>query len=127
MKKSDKLVMIVDDEPIMCRILERILSGEGYKVVVSMDGQTALKLFEEHNPDVVLLDLMLPGMSGQEICRRMKEVSAATKIIYLSAKAAPTDPAELREFRSEANGYIPKPATIRQILSGIRKVLASDG
>ncbi len=123
MGKSDKLVMIVEDEPTMCRILERILSGEGYKVVVAMNGQTALKLFEEHNPDVILLDLMLPGMSGQEICRRMKEASAATKVIYLSAKAAPTDPAELTELRSEADGYITKPATSRQILSKVSRVL----
>ncbi len=124
MVKSDILVMVVDDEPAMCSILERILLGEGYKVVVAMDGEAALKLFEEHHPDVVLLDLMLPGMTGQEICRRIKEASAATKIIYLSAKATPTDHAGLREYKSEADGYISKPASSKQILSGIREVLA---
>ncbi len=126
MKKNDKLIMVVDDEPTMCRILERILSGEGYRVVVAMDGEKALKLFEEHNPDVVLLDLMLPGMNGQEVCRRMRELSAATKIIYLSAKVAPTDPVELRKFKGEADGFIAKPATSRQILLGIQKVLPVD-
>ncbi len=125
MVKIDKLIMVVDDEPTMCRILERILSGEVYKVVVALDGETAIKQLEEHNPDVVLLDLMLPGMSGREICRRIRKASATTKIIYLSAKAAPTDPAKLKEFKSEADGYIAKPATSRQILSRIQKVLAS--
>lgn len=125
MGKSDRLIMVVDDEPTMCHILERILFEEGYRVVVAMDGEKALKLFEEHNPDVVLLDLMLPGMNGREICRRIKEISATTRIIYLTAKAAPTDAAELKEFKTEADGYISKPATSRQILSAIQKVLAS--
>ncbi len=127
MKKSDTLIMVVDDEPTMCRILERILLEEGYKVVVAMDGGKALKLFEEHNPDVVLLDLMLPGMNGREICRRIKQISVTTRIIYLTAKAAPTDSAERKEYRIEADGYISKPATSRQILSAIQKVLASAG
>ncbi len=95
--------------------------------MVVMDGGRALKLFEEHNPDVVLLDLMLPGANGRELCRRMKEASATTKIIYLSAKAAPEGTAELRELKNEADGYLPKPATTRQILSGIKRVLASAG
>lgn len=126
MGKSDKLIMVVDDEPTVCHILERILSAEGYRVIVAMDGETAFKLFEEHHPDVVLLDLMLPGMNGREICLRIKEASQTTKIIYLSAKAAPADPLELREFKSEADGYIAKPSSRRQILSTIRKVLASN-
>ncbi len=127
MRKSDKLVMIVDDEPNFCSILKRILSGEGYKVVAATDGETAFKLFEECNPNAVLLDLALPGINGREICRRMKEVQIKIKIIYLSAKAAPIDTAELRELKSEADGYIAKPATSRQILSGIRKVLTNGG
>ncbi len=49
MGNSDKLIMVVDDEPTMCQILERILSGEGYRVVVAMDGEKALKLFKEHH------------------------------------------------------------------------------
>lgn len=125
MGKSDKMIMVVDDEPTMCRILERILSGEGYRVVVAMDGKKALKLFQEHHPDVTLLDLMLPGISGREICRRIKKTSPTTKIIYLSAKAVPTSTAELRELKSEADGYISKPATSKQILAGIKKVLGS--
>ncbi len=126
MGKNEKLVMVVDDEPTMCRILERVLSGEGYKVAVALDGEKALKLFEEHNPDVVLLDLMLPGMNGQEICRRIREVSETTKIIYLSAKAAPSDPAEFRDLKSEADGYLPKPVSSKQILSSVQKVLGSE-
>jgi len=117
--------MVVDDEPALCRILERIISGEGYKVIVAMDGEKALALFKEHNPEVVLLDLMLPGMNGQEICRRIKELSPVTKVIFLSAKATPKGTAELRELKSEADGYLPKPASSRQILSSIQKVLGN--
>ncbi len=125
MGNSDKLIMVVDDEPTMCQILERILSGEGYRVVAAMDGERALKLFKEHHPDLVLLDLMLPGMDGREICRRIRMDSQETMIIYLSAKAAPRGPGELKKFRSEADGYILKPATSKQILSGVKKALAS--
>ncbi len=122
MKENEKLVMVVDDEPTMCRILERILIGDGYSVVVAMDGEKTLKLFEEHHPDVVLLDLMLPGMSGHEICHKIKELSETTKIIYLSAKAPPNDPVKFRELKSEADAYIAKPASSKQILTVIEKV-----
>lgn len=126
MEKNDKLIMVVDDEPTMCRILERILSTEGYRVIAAREGKTALELFQKHSPDVVILDLMLPGMNGREICHKIKEASAATKIIYLTAKAAPTDALESRELKSEADAFIAKPASQKQITSGIRKVLASS-
>jgi len=125
--ENNTLVMVVDDEPTMCRILDRILTGEGYNVVTAGNGKTALKLFEQQAPDVVLLDLMLPGMNGREIRKIIRETYPATRIIYLSAKAVPTTPAELKEFSSEADAFLAKPATSRQILSAVKKVLGKAG
>ena len=125
MSNSDKLIMVVDDEPTMGNIIERLLKGEGYRVAVAKDGKKAIELFEKQTPDVVLLDLTLPGMNGQEICCRMREMSETTKIIYFSAKAAPNDRNKAKALENEADGFIAKPATSKQILAGIQKVLES--
>ena len=123
MVKTNTLVMVVDDEPSMCDILQRILTKDGYKVITASDGKRALKLAKEKKPDVILLDLMLPGIDGREVCPRVREFSAASRIIYLTAKAAPTDPSELKEFLTEVDAFIAKPATSKQILSTASRVL----
>ena len=120
---SNPLVLVVDDEHHMCNILRRILEKEGYKVITAPEGMTALKLTEENNPDVILLDLMMPGIDGREGCRRVRELFPAIQIIYFTAKVEPIDTLKLRELRSEADAFIAKPATSRKILSGISRVL----
>ena len=120
---SNPLVLVVDDEHYMCNILRRILEKEGYKVITAPEGTTALKLTEENNPDVILLDLMMPGIDGREVCRRVRELFPAIQIIYFTAKVEPIDTLKLRELRSEADAFIAKPATSRKILSGISRVL----
>lgn len=126
MLNGDALILVVDDEPTMCRILGRVLTGEGYRVIVARDGKAALGLFAKDSPDVVLLDLMMPGINGREVCRRIRESSVTTRIIYLSAKAVPKASAEFKEFRDEADAFIPKPATSKEILSTIRGVLSDQ-
>ncbi len=126
MLSDDALIMVVDDELTMCRILERVLTGEGYRVIIAEDGEAALNLFARHSPHVVLLDLMMPGINGREVCRRIKESSATARIIYLSAKAVPIPSIEIKELRTEADAFIPKPATSKEILSTIRRVLPAQ-
>ena len=123
MVQGNPLVLVVDDEHYMCNILRRILEKEGYKVITAPEGTTALKLTEENNPDVILLDLMMPGIDGREVCRRVRELFPAIQIIYFTAKVEPIDTLKLRELRSEADAFIAKPATSRKILSGISRVL----
>ena len=122
MVKRATLVMVVDDEPSMCDILQRILTKDGYKVITASDGKRALKLAKEKKPDVILLDLMLPGMNGREVCRRIRELSTKTQIIYFTAKIE-QDPTKLKELRSEADAFIAKPATSKRILSTVSRVL----
>jgi CheY-like chemotaxis protein len=116
-------VLVVDDELHLCNVLRRILEREGYNVITAPDGETALQFTEEEKPDVILLDLMMPGMDGREVCRRVREFSATTQIIYFTAKVMLTDPLELKELHREADAFITKPATSKQILSKVSGVL----
>ncbi len=125
MATSNPLVLVVDDEPRMRDVIERILRREGYKVITAPDGETALRLTLEKKPAVLLLDLMIPGIDGREVCRRVRELSTKTQIIYFTAKVEQA-PTTLKELRSEADAFIAKPATSRQIVSTVSRVLQSD-
>ena len=122
MATNNALVLVVDDELHMCDVMERILKQEGYKVITAPDGETALRLIKETEPDVILLDLMMPGIDGREICHRVREFPTKTQIIYFTAKVE-SDPLILKELRSEADAFIAKPATSKQILSRVSSVL----
>ncbi len=122
MVKTNPLVLIVDDELHMCNVLRRILKKEGYMVITAPDDKTALQLTRESKPDVILLDLMMPGIDGREVCQRVREFSTKTQVIYFTAKVEP-DPLKLKELRSEADAFIVKPATSKQILSSVNRVL----
>ncbi len=125
MVTGSPFVLVVDDEPLMCNILQRILTEAGYKVITASNGQAALKLAEAKKPDVILLDLVMPEMDGREVCRRVRETSTASRIIYLTGKAAPANPSELKELRREPDAFISKPATSRQVLSKVSGVMKS--
>ncbi len=116
-------VLVVDDEPHLCNGLRRVLEKEGYEVSTAQDGLTALDLVDQRMPDVILLDLMMPGLDGREVCRRVRAISPATQVIYFTAKAEPVDPTILRQIRAEADAFITKPATSRQILAKVGSVL----
>ena len=116
-------ILVVDDEPHLCSGLRRVLEKEGYEVTTATDGETALKLAREKEPDIVLLDLMMPGMDGREVCRRLREVTTTTQVIYFTARADPAGPFKSKELRREAEALIAKPATSKRILSKISSVL----
>jgi DNA-binding response OmpR family regulator len=118
-------ILIVDDEQHLRNGLRRILSEEGYETMIAADGETALKLAEKKKPDIVLLDIMMPGMDGREVCRRLREVAIEARIIYLTAKAEPNVPLHARDPRGEADAFIAKPATSKRILAKIKSVLHS--
>jgi len=116
-------VIVVDDEPNLCVVIQRILEKGGYRVTTTTEGQTALKLVQDIKPDVVLLDLMMPGLNGQEVSRRIRESGADTRIIYFTAKADASDPSMLKKLHEGADGILIKPATSKQILSKVESVL----
>jgi CheY-like chemotaxis protein len=119
------IILIVDDEPHLRTGLRRILNEEGYETMTAADGETALGLAENKKPDVVLLDIMMPGMDGHEVCRRLREIAAEAKIIYLTAKAEPNVPLHEKYPGGEADAFIAKPATSKRIISKIESMLHS--
>ena len=125
MATSKPLVLIVDNEPQMCDVLRRILEKEGYAIITAFNGEEALRLVREKKPDVILLDLVMPGIDGREVCQRIRKFSTTSRIIYLTAKATPANSSQSKELYREADAFIAKPATSKQILSKVSSVLQS--
>ncbi|UCB42052.1 MAG: response regulator [Dehalococcoidales bacterium] len=116
-------ILIVDDEPYMRRGLRRVLEKEGYEVTTAPDGETALKIVSERKPEAVLLDIMMPGMDGREVCRRIREIATTVQVIYITARAEPNDPMQSKQLRDKADAFITKPATSKTIISTVNGLL----
>jgi len=99
-------VLVVDDDPAISEMLTLVLSTEGFASVVVNDGGQAVEVFQRENPDLVLLDLMLPGMNGIDICRAIRQESTVP-IVMLTAKTDTVD--VVLGLESGADDYIPKP------------------
>ena len=113
-------ILIVEDETKLARFVELELKHEGYTVFVANDGRTGLELFEASQPDVVLLDLMLPELSGIEVCRRIRKTSDVP-VIMLTAKGEVMD--KVIGLDSGADDYMTKPFAIEELLARIRAAL----
>jgi two-component system KDP operon response regulator KdpE len=120
MSKSGAYILVVDDEAEIVRVLQRNLSAHGYKVFTAKSGEEAMLLNAQHKPDLLLLDLMLPGMSGLEVCRQVRQESN-TPIIVLSAKGAEHEKVQALDLG--ADDYIPKPFGMNEVLARIRVAL----
>jgi len=121
---SAKKVLIADDEPNIVISLEFLMKREGYVVLVARDGPHALQLIRSERPDLVLLDVMMPGKSGFEVCQavRADESLAATKIVLLTAKGRDTDLAQGLGLGADA--YITKPFSTRELAERVKALLA---
>ena len=113
-------ILIVDDEPSLSEPLAYLLSREGYETVVAEDGNAALAEFDRGGVDLVLLDLMLPGLSGTEVCRELRQRSSVP-IIMVTAKDSEVDIVVGLELG--ADDYVTKPYSTRELLARIRAVL----
>jgi two-component system response regulator RegX3 len=117
-------ILVVEDEESISDALSFMLRKEGYEVGVADDGLAALEAFERHGADLVLLDLMLPGLSGTEVCRRLRSVSAVP-IIMVTAKDAEID--KVVGLELGADDYVTKPFSTRELVARIRAVLRRRG
>lgn len=113
-----KTVLIVEDEQNIVDILSFNLEREGYDTLEAYDGNTGLQLALEQNPDLVLLDLMLPGMDGFEVCRRIRETGSAVPILMLTAREEETD--KVLGLELGADDYITKPFGMRELLARVK-------
>ncbi len=117
---SDISVLVVDDEPSFTEALTVGLGREGFAVTVASDGADALRRFEEIQPDLILLDVMLPTMSGIDVCRAIRKTSKVP-IIMVSAKGAELDTVVGLEVG--ADDYVTKPYRLRELIARMRAVL----
>jgi two-component system, OmpR family, response regulator RegX3 len=117
-------VMVVEDEPALADALEYGLSAEGFDVVATGDGEESLRLFDRERPDLILLDLMLPGLSGTEICKRIRATSSVP-IIMLTAKDSEID--KVVGLEVGADDYVTKPFSMRELAARVRAVLRRGG
>ena len=113
-----KTVLIVEDEQNIVDILAFNLSRDGYDTMEAYDGVTGLQLALEHNPDLILLDLMLPGMNGFEVCRKVRESGSSTPILMLTAREEEAD--KVMGLELGADDYITKPFSMRELLARVK-------
>ena len=118
-------ILIVDDEPQMVRGLEDNLRFEGYQTLSARDGREALALAAAESPDLILLDVMMPGMSGWEVCRALRAKGLAMPIIMLTARGEEAD--RVHGLELGADDYVAKPFGLRELLARIRAVLRRPG
>jgi DNA-binding response OmpR family regulator len=113
-------ILLVDDEPPIQTLLSYPLQKDGYEVVTAADGQEALQRFQDVEPDLVVLDLMLPKMDGLEVCRRLRARSSVP-IIMLTAKSEELD--KVIGLEIGADDYITKPFSMREFRSRVKAAL----
>jgi DNA-binding response OmpR family regulator len=114
-------LLVVEDDPAILRGLADNLAFESYDVQTATDGETAYRLLQERPFDLVLLDLMLPNMSGYDLCRRVRHEGMATPIVMLTARGDESD--RVRGLDLGADDYITKPFSVLELLARIRAVL----
>ncbi|MGG6263007.1 response regulator transcription factor [Leptolyngbya sp. AN03gr2] len=111
-------ILLVEDEVQLARFIALELESEGYQVSVAHDGMTGLMLARENLPDLALLDWMLPGLSGVELCRRLRATGFKAPIIFLTAKDEVED--RVAGLDAGADDYVTKPFSIEELLARVR-------
>jgi DNA-binding response OmpR family regulator len=113
-------ILVVDDDPTVAEVVARYLLRDGHEVDCVADGHAALRIAEERSPDLVVLDLMLPGIGGLEVCRRLRE-RWPVPIVMLTALGEETD--RLAGLETGADDYVTKPFSPRELALRVRSVL----
>jgi DNA-binding response OmpR family regulator len=120
MSAKKSTILVVDDEPRLLKWVAYNLESEGYSVLTTTDGQHALDLLKEHQPDLVLLDLMMLGMDGFAVCQAIRHCSAVP-IIIVTARGQDQD--KVRGFDLGADDYLTRPFSVEELLARIRAVM----
>jgi len=114
-------ILVVDDDKRIAASVRRALAYEGYKVEVAHDGQSALNAARASQPDLVVLDVMMPGIDGVEVCRRLREAGDETAVLMLTAKAEVPD--RVAGLDAGADDYLVKPFAYEELLARVRSLL----
>lgn len=122
--KQKNTILLVDDEPQLIRLVRVNLESTGNRVLVALDAASALEKISREEPDLIILDIMLPGVDGYELCRRIREFSTIP-IIMLTAKVEDTD--KVKGLKLGADDYLTKPFNVQELLARIEAVLRRSG
>jgi two-component system response regulator MprA len=125
MPPSPERVLVVDDDPPLRRMLERTLAAEGFAVALAADGPGALVATERHAPDVIVLDVAMPGLDGIAVCRRLRGKGLPTPILMLTARDAVSD--RVAGLEAGADDYLVKPFAIPELIARIRALTRRHG
>ena len=118
-------ILIAEDDNHTRAALCEVLRGEGFETVDAPDGQAAMSLFEDHSPDFVCLDVMMPKLDGFEVCRRIRRRNEQVPILFLTAKSEEID--KVLGLELGADDYMAKPFGVREILARIRAITRRTG
>jgi len=114
-------ILVIEDEAAILRGLADSLRREAYEVFTAADGETGYQLVKEKSPDLLILDLMLPGLSGYEVCRKMRAEGLTTAILMLTARGEEGD--RVLGLDLGADDYVTKPFSLRELLARVRALL----
>ncbi len=114
-------ILVIEDDPAISTGLKASLETEGYKIIVVNDGEEGLNAAMNENPTLILLDIMLPSMSGLEICMKLRNKGVVTPIIMLTARSEEAD--KLLGFELGADDYVTKPFSMKELLARIKAIL----
>ncbi len=114
-------ILVVEDDPAILRGLADNLKFESHEVLTAVDGETGYGLVREKKPDLIVLDLMLPKLSGYEVCRRLRDEGITTPILMLTARGEETD--RVVGLDLGADDYVTKPFSVRELLARVRALL----
>ncbi|HDR06854.1 MAG TPA: response regulator [Candidatus Coatesbacteria bacterium] len=121
---ESKLILVADDEPDIVNIVEIILKSKGYGVLKAANGLEALELAERYNPDLILLDIMMPDMDGWEVLRLLSVDPSTAGIPVAMISAKTSSRAKIASMQEGAVDYITKPFDSHELLSKVREILA---
>ena len=121
---NNRKIMIVDDDTNICELLRLYIEKEGYSTVIANDGEQAVELFNREQPNLILLDIMLPKMDGWQVCREIRKTSDVP-IIMLTAKGEVFD--KILGLELGADDYVVKPFEAKEVVARIRAVLRRTG
>src|SRR5271156_3076802 len=113
-----KKLLIVDDETDIATSIQYVLTQEGFSTLLAHDGLKAIELAEKEKPDLIILDLMMPGLDGLEVCRRVRSHDRRTPILMLTARTSEIDTVVGLELG--ANDYIAKPVRLRELVARVK-------
>jgi CheY-like chemotaxis protein len=116
--------MVVDDEPDWVYIVKNILQREGLEVLTAQSGEECLERLRDERPDLILMDVMMPGMDGWETCRELKKLTPSTPVLILSIRRDPEDIERSLKY-AHADAHLCKPIDIKKLISEVKSYLSN--